>query len=111
VRIVGRKKDIIIRGGENIPVVEVESALFDHPDVDAAVIVPYPDERLGERACAVAVARAGATLTLDSLQQHLAAAGMSKIFWPERLVLVETLPRTPSGKVAKAELLELAANA
>ena len=100
----GRTKDIVIRGGENIPVVEVESLLFEHPDVVAAAVVGVPDDRLGERACAVVVPAPGARPSLGDLCTYLSDRGLSKHFLPERLELVSALPMTPSGKVRKVEL-------
>lgn len=100
VRISGRSKDIIIRGGQNIPVVEIENELLNHPMVRDAVVVGYPDDRLGERGCAVVVPEDDPP-TLDGLVAHLDKAGMAKQFWPERLEVVSALPRTPSGKVQK----------
>jgi cyclohexanecarboxylate-CoA ligase len=107
----GRSKDIIIRGGENIPVVDVETLLFDHPDVLNAAVVGYPDERLGERACAVLVTRPGSALDLERLCEYLLAHGMSKHYLPERLVLLDELPKTQSGKIQKFRLREIAAAA
>lgn len=106
VSLAGRTKDIVIRGGENIPVTEVESLLFTHPYVLACAVVGVPDPRLGERACAVVVPRQGAEqeLTLASLCGFLSEQGLSKHFLPERLELVEQLPMTPSGKIRKNEL-------
>jgi cyclohexanecarboxylate-CoA ligase len=106
VRLVGRTKDIVIRGGENIPVVEVESLLFDHPMVRDLAIVGVADARLGQRACAVVVPVSDAALTLDELCAHLLERGLSKRFLPERLELVEDLPKTASGKIRKVELRE-----
>jgi cyclohexanecarboxylate-CoA ligase len=103
----GRSKDIIIRGGENIPVTEVETVLFDHPDVINAAVVGYPDERLGERACAVLVMSPGTRLDLNALCTYLLASGMSKHYLPERLVLLDKLPTTQSGKVQKFKLRRL----
>ncbi|MFF6980181.1 AMP-binding protein [Streptomyces sp. NPDC008343] len=103
----GRSKDIIIRGGENIPVTDVETVLFDHPDVVDAAVVGYPDERLGERACAVLVLRPGTQMDLNTLCAYLLANGMSKHYLPERLVLLDTLPTTQSGKVQKFKLRQL----
>ncbi|MEU8039572.1 AMP-binding protein [Streptosporangium sp. NPDC049078] len=99
----GRSKDIVIRGGENIPVVAVESVLYTHPDVVDVAVVGVPDERLGERACAVVHSRTD-DLTLDELNRHLLDSGVSRHFLPERLVLVPSLPKTPSGKIRKVEL-------
>jgi len=100
IRIAGRSKDLVIRGGENVPVAEVESLLYTHPRVREVAVVAYPDERLGERACAV-VAPEGEPPTLAELQRHLEGLGMAKSFWPERLEIVDELPKTPSGKIQK----------
>ncbi len=100
IRISGRSKDLIIRGGENIPVAEVEGALFGHPKVREVAVIGLADERLGERACAVVVAE-GEAPTLAELTAFLDAAGMAKQFWPESLTVVEEMPKTPSGKIQK----------
>jgi cyclohexanecarboxylate-CoA ligase len=105
----GRRKDIIIRGGENIPVTDVETLLFDHPDVLNAALVGYPDERLGERACAVLALRAGAALDLPKLCAYLLGAGLSKHYLPERLMVLDELPTTQSGKIQKFRLREILA--
>ncbi|MEF9907740.1 AMP-binding protein [Streptomyces sp. P9-A2] len=106
----GRNKDIIIRGGENIPVTDVESVIFDHPDVVNAAVVGIPDERLGERICAVLVTRAGTPeLTVATLADYLLAQGMSKHYLPERVVNAPELPMTPSGKIQKFKLREMIA--
>jgi cyclohexanecarboxylate-CoA ligase len=110
IRIVGRTKDIIIRGGENIPVAEVENLIYRHPKVTECAVVAMPDERLGERSCAFIVAKANMPLELGELSQFLGEQGMAKQYWPERLELVPDLPRTPSGKVQKFRLREMAAN-
>jgi len=107
VRIAGRTKDVIIRGGENIPVVEIESLLYRHPDVAMAALVAYPDERLGERACAVVVPRPGRQLDLASIVAFLKAEKVALNYIPERLVLRESMPSTPSGKIQKFKLREL----
>ena len=108
IRIVGRAKDIIIRGGENIPVVEVEELLYRHPAVEAVAIVAMPDERLGERGCAFVQTKPGANFTFDGMIEHLMQSGMSKTYLPEKLELVEEFPRTASGKIQKFELREIA---
>ena len=105
IRIAGRTKDLVIRGGENVPVVEVEALLFGHPRVREVAIIGCPDERLGERACAVVVAD-GDPPSLADLTGLLAAAGMTKQFWPERLELLDEMPRTASGKIQKFQLRE-----
>jgi cyclohexanecarboxylate-CoA ligase len=110
VRITGRAKDIIIRGGENIPVVEIENLLYRHPDVQEVSIVAMPDPRLGERACAFVVPKPGAQPALASLCDFLTEQGTAKTYLPERLEVVEALPRTPTGKVQKFRLREAAAS-
>jgi cyclohexanecarboxylate-CoA ligase len=108
IRIVGRTKDVIIRGGENIPVAEVENLIYRHPQVAECAIVAMPDERLGERACVFVIARGGAPLDLGALTRFLGEQGMAKQYWPERLELVADMPRTPSGKIQKFRLREIA---
>jgi cyclohexanecarboxylate-CoA ligase len=109
IRIVGRSKDVIIRGGENIPVAEVENLIYRHPQVVDCAIVAMPDARLGERACAFVIAKPSTPLTLADLTRFLDGHGMAKQYWPERLELVPEMPRTPSGKIQKFKLRELAA--
>jgi cyclohexanecarboxylate-CoA ligase len=109
IRIVGRTKDVIIRGGENIPVAEVENVVYRHPAVAECAVVAMPDERLGERACAFVVVKAGASLDMAELTRFLAAEGMARPYWPERLEVVADMPRTPSGKIQKFKLRETAA--
>jgi cyclohexanecarboxylate-CoA ligase len=103
IRIAGRLKDLIIRGGENIPVTEVESALYQHPLVAEVAVVGYLDPRLGERACAVVVPD-GQAPSLEDLTAHLAQLGMTRVYWPERVEIVDQLPKTASGKVQKFAL-------
>lgn len=107
IRITGRSKDVIIRGGENIPVVEIESLLYRHPAVAMAAIVAYPDERLGERACAVVVTKPGQTLDLPGMVEYLKAQKVAVQYIPERLVVTDAMPATPSGKIQKFKLREL----
>ncbi|MHB8667216.1 MAG: cyclohexanecarboxylate-CoA ligase [Burkholderiales bacterium] len=107
IRITGRSKDVIIRGGENIPVVEVEALLYRHPAVAVVAIVAYPDERLGERACAVVVPKAGQSIDLPSIVDFLKSRKIAVQYIPERLVVLETMPTTPSGKVQKFKLREM----
>lgn len=99
--ITDRKKDIIIRGGENISSLEVEQVLARHL---AVAVVAMPDLRLGEKVCAFVVPRNGCTIALQDVQAHFMAAGVARQKSPEALHLVDELPRTPSGKVMKAEL-------
>lgn len=108
IRISGRSKDIIIRGGENVPVVEIESLLYRHPSVQDAALVAMPDERLGERGCAFVVVRPGQKLSFAELVKFCEAAKMARQYWPERLEIIEAMPRTPTGKIQKFRLRELA---
>lgn len=106
IRISGRSKDVIIRGGENIPVVEIESLLYRHPAIAQVAIVAYPDERLGERACAVVVPKDGQTLQFDEMIDFLKSHKVSTNYLPERLIVREAMPATPSGKIQKFKLRE-----
>ena len=109
IRITGRSKDVIIRGGENVPVVEIENLLYRHPKIQEVAVVAMPDARLVERACAFVALKPGETLSLAELTAYLAAEGMAKNYWPERLELIEAMPRTASGKIQKFKLREVAA--
>ncbi len=104
VSITGRSKDIIIRGGENIPVAEVENLLFAHPKVANVAVVAMPDPRLQERACAFVVPRQGETVTLEEITAYLDSLQVAKFKWPERVEVVAELPMTPSGKIQKFRL-------
>lgn len=106
-RITGRSKDVIIRGGENIPVVEIESLLYRHPAIAMAAIVAYPDERLGERACAVVVPKPGQSIDLRAIQDFLKAQKVAIQYIPERLIVRDAIPSTPSGKIQKFKLREM----
>ena len=96
-----RLKDIIIRGGENISAKEVEDLLITHPAVADVAVIPVPDPALGERVCAVVVARPGFSFDVEQARAHIAAAGAARQKTPEVIVLAGELPRTPSGKVRK----------
>jgi len=111
IRITGRSKDVIIRGGENIPVVEIESLLYRHPAVAQCAIVAYPDARLGERACAVVVPKAGQRIDLDSVVQYLKDQHVALQYIPERLQVLDAMPATPSGKIQKFKLRDLVRSA
>ncbi|MFC7493729.1 MULTISPECIES: AMP-binding protein [unclassified Nocardioides] len=100
-RVVGRIKDIINRGGEKYSAAEVEFALLDHPDVEEVAIVGFPDPDLGERACAFVVPRDGAAPDVTALREHLVTHGFAVQKAPERVVVIDALPRTASGKVQK----------
>ncbi len=103
--ITGRKKEIIIRGGVNIAPREIEDLLATFPEVVRAAVVGVPDSRLGERTCACVVLRPGTDLDLPSITDRLSAVGLAKYKLPQRLVIMDSLPSTPSGKVQKHELL------
>jgi cyclohexanecarboxylate-CoA ligase len=102
VRVTGRLKDIIIRGGQNISAREVEEHLLDHPGVRDVAVVAMPDTRLGERICAYVVPAPEVTdLTLDHLVTFLRERRIAVQKLPERLEVVDALPMTPTGKVQK----------
>jgi len=107
IRISGRSKDVIIRGGENIPVFEIEALLYRHPAVAQVAIVAYPDDRLGERACAVVVPRASQSLDFAGMVDFLIAQKVARQYIPERLVVRNDLPATPTGKIQKFRLREM----
>ncbi|MGM9486903.1 AMP-binding protein [Ideonella sp. YS5] len=102
--VTGRKKDLINRGGEKVSAKEIEDILHRHPAIAEAAVVAMPHERLGETVCAYAVLRPGAALSFDQVLACMADAGVAKQKYPERLVLVPSLPRTASGKVRKDQL-------
>jgi cyclohexanecarboxylate-CoA ligase len=104
----GRIKELVIRGGEKIPVGEIEGLLRSCPGVGDAVIVGVPDRRLGERCVAVIEPAAGADVTLSRLASFLAARGVTRAFWPEELLTVDRLPRNDVGKWVRAEVSQLA---
>lgn len=121
-RLTGRVKDVVNRGGEKIPVVEIEQLLHEHEAVREVAIVGMPDARLGERACAFVVIRqppeaggrerecAGnpARIDLPAIQEFLDRRRVAKQYWPERVEVVAELPKTPSGKIRKYVLRERA---
>jgi cyclohexanecarboxylate-CoA ligase len=109
VKITGRIKDLIIRGGVNIAPADVEDVLFKHPRVASVAVVGAPDPRLGERICAFVVLAQGDRLELPEVQEWMSAAGVSRQKWPERVELVEQLPMTTSGKVQKFLLRQMIA--
>ncbi len=104
--IVGRKKEIIIRGGLNIAPREIEDLLAAFPEVVRAAVVGLPDARLGERMCACVVLHPGTSaLTLDEVVARLKASGLATFKLPERLEVLNELPTTASGKVQKHEII------
>ena len=104
VRIVGRIKDMIIRGGQNISAREVEDILLEHPACQTVSVVGIPDDRLGELCCAVVVCHPGQTLGFEVMTQFLIERGVARFKLPEFLVLREAVPTTPSGKIQKFKL-------
>lgn len=102
--VTGRTADFIIRGGYNISAPVVEEVVGGHPRVAQVAVVGYPDEVLGERVCAFVVTRDGVDLDLGELRTYLAAGGVSKLNWPERLVRLPALPLGAGGKVDKVAL-------
>jgi cyclohexanecarboxylate-CoA ligase len=110
VSITGRSKDVIIRGGENIPVAEVENLLYTHPKIAGVAIVAMPDPRLVERACALVIPQAGQSITLAEISAFLETHQLARYKFPERLEIVSEFPMTPSGKIQKFRLRELLAD-
>jgi len=105
-RVVGRRADFIIRGGKNVSAAAVEEAVCSHPDVALAAAVAMPDPIFGERVCVYATLRPARSLGLAPLVAHLRALGVSPEMLPERLVVLDELPRASGGKIAKAMLRE-----
>lgn len=102
IKITGRKKDIIVRGGENISSREVEDILLQHPKIHDACVVAMPDERLGERSCAYVVLKAPHhSLSLEDVVTFFSRKRVAKYKYPEHIVVIEKLPRTASGKIQK----------
>lgn len=108
-RFIGRRKEIIIRGGLNISPAELDVLIESHPSVREAGCAGYPDERLGERVCAVVALRPGAALTLEDLNAHLRDQDLATFKLPERLRIVDALPRNALGKVLRRDLTGVAA--
>lgn len=100
----GRMDDMIIRGGQNIYPAEITETLMEHDDVNEAVVVGMPDPEYGQRVCAYVVPSGGAEPVLDDITSFLDEAGLAKFKWPERLELIDELPRSPGGKIQKTEL-------
>lgn len=104
IRVEGRSKDVIVRNAENVSALEVEDALLRHPGVADVAVIGVPDEESGERVCAVVVAAPGHEITLTALAEHCRAQGLARYKCPERLRVVDELPRNPMGKVVKRAL-------
>ncbi|MEZ0154445.1 MAG: AMP-binding protein [Candidatus Reddybacter sp.] len=110
IRITGRSKDIIIRGGENIPVVEVENILYKHADIIDCAVVAMPDERLGELGCCFVTVNKGVSFTFQNMMDYLLENKLAKNYLPEHLEIISDMPRTASGKIQKFQLREIAKN-
>jgi non-ribosomal peptide synthetase component E (peptide arylation enzyme) len=104
-RFCGRQKDIVIRGGMNISSEEIEGLLMGHPHVRDSAVIGLPDPVMGERVCAVVVAQPGQDIRLQDLVDYLKDVKEVAAFkWPEKMILLDELPRNPVGKVLKREL-------
>jgi len=108
IRITGRSKDIIIRGGENIPIVEIENVLYEHPATIDVAVVAMPDERLGELGCCFITLQPGRRLSFEDMKEFLSERKVAKSYWPEHLEIIAEMPRTASGKIQKFQLREMA---
>jgi non-ribosomal peptide synthetase component E (peptide arylation enzyme) len=108
VTIMGREKDVIIRGGRNIDITEIERAIASHPRVAQVCVAPVPDDMLGERAAALIVPVDDEGFRLDEVTAHLAGLGLSKAKWPEFAYVVAVLPQTAVGKLSRAGARDLA---
>lgn len=106
IRIVGRKKDMIVRGGENLNSNQIDESIEGCPGVADHAVIGMPDERLGERICAYVVLKEGSGLTLEDMLDYMKEKHVQKRYWPEYLVITDAIPRTGSGKVKKYLLLE-----
>ena len=107
-KISGREKEIIIRGGANISVAEIEAVLVGDPRIDQLAIVDVPDERLGERLCACVVPKESDNkLSLDDITAIASKQGLAKYKWPEYLEIMDTLPLSPAGKIQRPTLKEI----
>src|SRR5215471_7270110 len=104
-RVTGRKKDVIIRGGHNIYPANIEALAARHDAIKRVVAVPVPDARLGERVCLAVMLHPGKAATADDILHHLDASGLSKYDMPEYFLLVDEIPLTASGKVRKRDVV------
>lgn len=106
IEIAGRKKDIIIRGGENIPIKDVEDRLYEHPAIEEVAIVAMPDPEMQEKGCAYVKVKEGQEFTFEDMTAYLDEEGIAKQKYPERLEIIDEFPMTASGKIQKNELRE-----
>ena len=107
----GRTKEVIVRGGEKIPIVQVEGLLRGHADIVDVAVVGVPDARLGERAVACIKTSGAAAPSLSDIQAFLDSRGLGRLFWPEACLTVDEVPRTATGKVLRGKLADDVANA
>ena len=105
-RITGRRKDVIIRGGHNIYPARIEALAARHPAIHRVAAVPVPDPRLGEKVCLAVMFRPGQTAAPHEILEHLDRLGLSKYDMPEYFAWVDNIPLTASGKVRKRDVLE-----
>lgn len=105
--ITGRKKDLIIRGGENISAKQIEDVLLEHTAVKEVAVVSMPHKRLGETGCAFVLLQPGELLAFKQMQEHCTLVKLSKQKCPERLEIIDAFPRTASGKIKKDVLRDL----
>lgn len=105
VRLTGRVKEIINRGGVKFNPLDIEAMLLRHPAVAEVAVAPIPDPVLGEKACCFVVTRPGHSFSLEEMRNFLASEGVGKVKWPERLELVASMPLTPTRKIIKGELV------
>ncbi|WP_020395128.1 cyclohexanecarboxylate-CoA ligase [Thiolinea disciformis] len=110
IRIVGRSKDVVIRGGENIPVTEIENLLYKHPAIATVAVVGFPDRRYGERVCAFVSLKPKQQFSFEEMSNYLNSLQITKQYIPERLEILPQLPMTPSGKLQKFKLRDIAKN-
>jgi acyl-CoA synthetase len=106
IRITGRKKDVIIRGGHNIYPAKIESLVMRHTSIAHAAAVPIADDRLGEKVCLVVTTKTSDTLNPDDMLRHLDEVGLSKFDMPEFYLQIDKLPLTPSGKILKRVIVD-----
>ena len=109
-RVTGRKKDIILRGGHNIYPAKIEALVMQHEGIERAAAIPVPDDRLGEKVCLSVVIRQGLELSWDDILAHLDHLGLSKYDMPEYVLKLDHMPLTPSGKILKRELVSAVAD-
>jgi acyl-CoA synthetase len=103
-KVIGRSADFIVRGGKNLSAPAIEEEVCTHPDIVQAAAIAVPDERLGEVVGICVQTREGIALDLDRLSAHLESRGVSREWWPERLVILEDFPTSSGGKIAKGAL-------